>query len=456
LKLQAAKEGVSTTFSFPTGTDTKTIEAEAFTLDASGAADANKYVRIQDNSSASGGKEVNWFENGNKIILPFYAAKAGTYKVTATYRSGRDSSNPNALVWSGTHIQAGETTVYGESGAGAYHTVELTIQVTEAGDGELIFTADSRGGPVLDKFTIQAVNQTAAEKVAVTGITLKQETMELTKEQPYGLIFETVLPVNADNTEVTYTSADPSVATVDENGLVMAVANGETVITVTTVDGQKTATCKVTVQMTAASEDNTQETDKPSDNKPSDNTTTDSKPETPSTGTNTGSGTGTGNGTGTGTGTGSSTETPVVKGTTYTDPSGIYTYKVTDVEKRTVEVVKVNAAGKNKKSLKIFNTVTIGGQSYKVTSIGASLFKGNTKITSIIIGKNVTTIGKKAFYGCKNLKKITVKSKVLTKVGAKALKGTNKKLTIKVPKAKKKAYTKLLAKKGQAGTAKIK
>ena len=49
----------------------------------------------------------------------------------------------------------------------------------------------------------------------------------------------TVLPVNAENKAVFFTSSEPKIATVDENGLVIAIAVGETIITVTTVDGKK-------------------------------------------------------------------------------------------------------------------------------------------------------------------------------------------------------------------------
>lgn len=57
----------------------------------------------------------------------------------------------------------------------------------------------------------------------------------------------TVLPDLASNKNVTWTSSDANVATVDENGKVTAVAQGEAVITATTVDGGKPATCTVTV-----------------------------------------------------------------------------------------------------------------------------------------------------------------------------------------------------------------
>ena len=55
-----------------------------------------------------------------------------------------------------------------------------------------------------------------------------------------------ILPTDANNQNVNWTSSKPAVATVD-NGVVTAVGAGETIITVTTVDGGKTATCVVTV-----------------------------------------------------------------------------------------------------------------------------------------------------------------------------------------------------------------
>ena len=78
-----------------------------------------------------------------------------------------------------------------------------------------------------------------------------------------------------------------------------------------------------------------------------------------------------------------------------------------------------------------------------------------TVIGGVTIGDNVNSIRKKTFAGCKKLKKITIKSKKLASVGAKAFKGISKNATIKTPKAKKKAYAKLLKNKGQAKSVKI-
>ena len=69
----------------------------------------------------------------------------------------------------------------------------------------------------------------------------------------------------------------------------------------------------------------------------------------------------------------------------------------------------------------------------------SAAFAGCKNITSVTIGKNVKTIGKKAFYNCKKLKSVTVKNKAkLNKVGSKAFQKTAKKISIKLPKNLKK------------------
>ncbi len=138
-------------------------------------------------------------------------------------------------------------------------------------------------------------------------------------------------------------------------------------------------------------------------------------------------------------------EVPPVKGEKR--ESGNYIYKVTGTN--TVEIVSFTAkAKKTTKASKIYNSVKLGGKTFKVTSIAKNAFKGNKKLTSVVIGKNIKTIGAKAFAGAKNLKKVTFKTKVLKKVNAGAFKSINKKAVVKVPKKMKKAYTKLLKKGG--------
>lgn len=109
-------------------------------------------------------------------------------------------------------------------------------------------------------------------------------------------------------------------------------------------------------------------------------------------------------------------------------------------------------------SVTIPASIKINGKSYKVTAIAGSAFKGNTGITKVIIGKNIQTIGSKAFYGCKSLNTITIKTTKLTSksVGSKAFKGINAKAKIKVPSKKLASYKKILRAKGVGSKAKIK
>ena len=132
-------------------------------------------------------------------------------------------------------------------------------------------------------------------------------------------------------------------------------------------------------------------------------------------------------------------------------------YKVTSVG-NTVEY----QGSKSVKNVIVSETVTYDGITYKVASIALGAFKNNKKLTKVTIGSNVKTIGKQAFYGCKNLKSVTIKSTKLTtkSVGAKAFtkagSKNNKKLVVRVPKNKKKSYVKLFKKKGLSSNAKIK
>lgn len=100
-------------------------------------------------------------------------------------------------------------------------------------------------------------------------------------------------------------------------------------------------------------------------------------------------------------------------------------------------------------------TVKIGGKNFKVTSVAASALKNKTKVTSVTLGANVTAIGSNAFYGCKKLGTITIKSAKLKTVGKNAFKGMKATAKIKVPKSKEKSYKKLLKSKGQGSKVKI-
>lgn len=126
-------------------------------------------------------------------------------------------------------------------------------------------------------------------------------------------------------------------------------------------------------------------------------------------------------------------------GTRYTISGS--TYKVT---KAGAEVM-VYKTSKAARSVTIPATIKAKGITYKVTSIGAKAFNSNKKLKKVTIGTNIAKISNNAFYKCRSLKTVIIKSVLLTKKTAnkKAFKGVNKKMVIKVPKKMKKVYVKI-------------
>jgi len=112
--------------------------------------------------------------------------------------------------------------------------------VKDAGDNTITVTDN--------QFTMPASNVTVTATftaIAVTGVTLNKTSTSISVGETETLT-ATVAPANALNKEITWTSSNTSVATVSE-GVVTAVAAGSATITVTTTDGNFTATCAVTV-----------------------------------------------------------------------------------------------------------------------------------------------------------------------------------------------------------------
>ena len=83
--------------------------------------------------------------------------------------------------------------------------------------------------------------------IAVTGVKLDKSTLSL-EEGATGNLVATISPENASYKAVRFTSSDEAIATVDDKGLVTAVAPGSADITVESIEnGSKTAVCTLTV-----------------------------------------------------------------------------------------------------------------------------------------------------------------------------------------------------------------
>ena len=86
-----------------------------------------------------------------------------------------------------------------------------------------------------------------ANKVAVESVSLSKGELSLTEGETESLT-ATVKPENATDKSLEWSSSDDKIATVDQSGKVSAIKAGNATITVTTKDGAKKSTCKVTVE----------------------------------------------------------------------------------------------------------------------------------------------------------------------------------------------------------------
>ena len=153
--------------------------------------------------------------------------EGGTETLTATVRP--DNADNRKVTWS-----SDKTDVATVDGDGR-------VTAVKAGVATVTVTTEDGGKTASCKVTVKA------KAVNVTEVTLDRAELTLTEGEAETLT-ATVKPDNADDKKVTWSSDKTDVATVDGAGKVTAVKAGEAVVTVTTEDGGKTATCKVTVK----------------------------------------------------------------------------------------------------------------------------------------------------------------------------------------------------------------
>ena len=112
-------------------------------------------------------------------------------------------------------------------------------KVTAVNSGEAIITATSGSKSATCKVTVE---------VPVESVSLAKEEVTVNVGDTY-TFSANILPSNATNKNVTWTSSNSEVVSINAEGIAKGMKSGSATITVTTEDGAKTATCKVTVSI---------------------------------------------------------------------------------------------------------------------------------------------------------------------------------------------------------------
>ena len=218
-------------------------------------------------------QSVTWSCSDNSVAMvssgQVTALKAGTATVTVTTVDGGKSATCKVTVKEKTYavesVALDQTSLELTEGDNA--TLTATISPSNAtnknvkwstSDKTVATVADGKvtaikAGSATITVTTEDGSKTASCKVTVkaktypvTGVSLDKTTLSLTEGDTETLT-ATISPSNATNKNVKWSTSDKSVATVAD-GKVTAVKAGSATITVTTEDGSKTASCKVTVK----------------------------------------------------------------------------------------------------------------------------------------------------------------------------------------------------------------
>ena len=223
-------------------------------------------------------KSVSWTTTDNNIVTvsdgTVTAKGVGTAAITASTSNGKTATcivtvtNPTVAV---TGISLNKTSAAINKGSSI--TLTATITPSDATDKTVTWTTSNSSVATVSNGTVTAkavgtttitaktsngktatctVTVTDSSSVIIpTGITLNKTSATLSKGDTIN-IYATVLPANASDKTVTWSSSNTSVATVSK-GNITAKSAGTTTITAKTSNGL-TATCTVTVKGAAISQ----------------------------------------------------------------------------------------------------------------------------------------------------------------------------------------------------------
>ena len=219
-------------------------------------------------------QKVTWSSNNTAVAIVengiVTAVFGGTATITVTTEDGNYTARCEVTVTvSATDVTLSQTELPLVKGATA--TLTATVIPSDATNQKVRWSSNNTSVATVENGTVTAVsggnatitvttedgNHTARCEVTVTvsatGVALSETELPLVKGA-IATLTATVAPSDATNKKVTWRSNNTSVATV-ENGTVTAVSGGNASITVTTEDGNHTATCSVVVEATSVVED---------------------------------------------------------------------------------------------------------------------------------------------------------------------------------------------------------
>lgn len=171
------------------------------------------------------------------VVLMSVSAFAEDFKITG----GNKVAVGATITLNAENVPAGATVEWSSSGEAATVNAAGVVQGVKKGDATI--TATAKNG---DSIVGPAVTHAVQVYVPVSGVSISSSDSTV-KVGNMLTLTATVSPDDAEIKTFTWSSSNPAVATVSNAGVVKPVKHGKTTITVTTTDGNKTASREITV-----------------------------------------------------------------------------------------------------------------------------------------------------------------------------------------------------------------
>lgn len=217
----------TTTYTF-TGTDWTAISggsAANWTSGKNGAGFSNNGIQVSTSVSGANGTSPVSFTNVTKIV--------------ATYNTNKSAGAGTLVAQIGSNAESSKSWKYSGSSDGRTAKFTVTWNYDTPQTGKVKITCSTTTNSIY----LVSIAITTSTPVSSVSLNKSSTTLEVGDTET---LTATLFPDNATNKNVSWSSDDTDVATVS-NGVVTAVGVGTAIITVTTEDGSKTATCAVTV-----------------------------------------------------------------------------------------------------------------------------------------------------------------------------------------------------------------
>lgn len=206
-----------------------------------------KFTSYDENYNDATAKTSVNVKASDALIITFSQPENGTVSVFTVDKEGKE-----AEIVTGTAVAKDSKLRVKATPKEGYELKNLQIGKTSYQTSTVTVDKVTTSLAISATFQI-ATNPDGPSGIAVTGVSLSETKKTMAVGESFALE-ATVSPANASIKTVSWSSSDETVATVDVNGVVTALKLGSCKITVATDDGNKTATCEVSVSSTVSIE----------------------------------------------------------------------------------------------------------------------------------------------------------------------------------------------------------